>query len=184
MLTDDKSIDYSTPATQTLTQAQVHQVKPQLSDSENTTHSSSGPDSATHSLLETSSIKIIQPQQEGLEIRLPLSPPHRTSPVPPPSLQSPRTNIVADVSGLISEDEDTTQVVPTTINTDPPEPTGRKEILSPTPQVSNNVCSAIELMAKDLEPSEQRLCDKCGEVDFQLSTHTDWNQPHPGLATI
>ena len=53
--------------------------------------------------------------------------------------------------------------------------------MSPTPQVSNNVRSAIELTVKDLEPSEQRLCDKCGEVDFQLSTHTDWNQPHPGL---
>ena len=144
LLTDD----YSTPVTQTLTQAQVHQVKPQLLDSEDTNHSSSGPDSATDSSLETSSIEIIQPQQEGLEICLPLSPPHRTPPVPPPSLQSPRTNIVADVSGLISEDKDTTQVVPTTINADPPETTDRKEILSPTPQVSNNVCSAIELMEK------------------------------------
>ena len=160
---------------------QIHQAKPQLSDSEDTNHGSSGPDSATDSSLETSSIEIIQPQQEGLEIRLPLSPPHRTPSVPPPSPQSPRTNVVADVSGLISEDEDTTQVVPNTVNADSPEPTGRKEILSPAPQVSNNVCSAIELTVKDLEPSEQRLCDKCGEVDFQLSTHTDWNQPHPGL---
>ena len=64
-------------------------------------------------------------------------------------------------------------MVPTTVNADPLEPTGRKETLSPTPQVSNNVRSAIELTVKDLEPSEQRLCDKCGEVDFQLSTHTD-----------
>ena len=181
LLTDDESVDYSTPVTQTLTQAQVHQAKPQLSDSDDTNHSSSGPDSVTDSSLETSSIEIIQPQQEGLEICLPLSPPPRTPPVPPLSPQSPRTNIVADVSGLISEDEDTTQVVPTTVNADPPEPTGRKEILSPTPQVSNSVLSAIELTVKDLEPSEQHLCDKCGEVDFQLSTHTDWNQPHPGL---
>ena len=172
LLTDDESVDYSTPVTQTLTQAQIHQAKPQLSDSEDTNHGSSGPDSATDSSLETSSIEIIQPQQEGLEICLPLSPPHRTPPVPPPSPQSPRTNVVADVSGLISEDEDTTQVVPMTVNADPPEPTGRKETLSPTPQVSNNVRSAIELTVKDLEPSEQCLCDKCGEVDFQLSTHT------------
>ena len=143
LLTDDESVDYSTPVTQTLTQVQIHQAKPQLSDSEDTNHGSSRPDSATDSSLETSSIEIIQPQQEGLEICLPLSPPHRTPPVPPPSLQSLRTN-VADVSGLISEDEDTTQVVPTTVNADPPETTGRKETLSPTTQVSNNVRSAIE----------------------------------------
>ena len=154
LLTDDESVDYSTPATQTLTQVQIHQAKPQLSDSEDTNHGSSGPDSATDSSLESSSIEIIQPQQKGLEIRLPLSPPHRTPPVPPPSPQSPRTNVVADVSGLISEDEDTIQAVPTTVNADPPEPKGRKETLSPTPQVSNNVRSAIELTVKDLEPSE------------------------------
>ena len=159
----------------------MHQAKPQLSDSNDTNHSSSLPDSVTDSSLETSSIEIIQPQQEGLEICLPLSPPPRTPPVPPPSPQSPRTNIVAGVSGLISEDEDTTQVVPTSVNADPPEPTGRKEILSPMPQVSNSAHSAIELTAKDLETSEQHLCDKCGEVDFQLSTHTDWNQLHPRL---
>ena len=36
-------------------------------------------------------------------------------------------------------------------------------------------------MVKDLELSEQRITDKCGEVDFQLSNHQDWNQPNPQL---
>ena len=52
-----------------------------------------------------------------------------------------------------------------------PEIKGRKEILSPTPQVLQNVRSAIEVTAKDFEPSEQHIVDKCGEVDFQLSNH-------------
>ena len=41
--------------------------------------------------------------------------------------------------------------------------------------------SAIELPVKDLEPSEQHITDKCGEVNFQLSNHRDWNQPNPRL---
>ena len=48
---------------------------------------------------------------------------------------------------------------------------GRQETLSPTPRVPQSVRSAIELTVKDLEPSEQRITDKCGEVDFQLSNH-------------
>ena len=40
------------------------------------------------------------------------------------------------------------------------------------------VRSAIELAVKDFEPSEQRIIDKCGKVDFQLSNHRDWNQPN------
>ena len=55
---------------------------------------------------------------------------------------------------------------------------GRQETLSPTPQVSQTVRSAIELAVKDFELSEQRIIDKCGEVDFQLSNHRDWNQPN------
>ena len=54
---------------------------------------------------------------------------------------------------------------------------GRQETLSPTPQVSQTVQSAIELTVKVFEPSEQRIIDKCSEVDFQLSNHRDWNQP-------
>ena len=67
-------------------------------------------------------------------------------------------------------------VVPTT-----PDPKGRQETLSPTPQVPQSVQSAIELTVKDLEPSEQCITDKCGEVNFQLSNHQDWNQQNPQL---
>ena len=56
----------------------------------------------------------------------------------------------------------------------PPDLTGRQETLSPTPQVPQTVRSAIELTVKDFKPSEQRIIDKCGEVDFQLSNHRDW----------
>ena len=58
---------------------------------------------------------------------------------------------------------------------------GRRETLSPTPQGAQSVWSAIELNVKDLELSEQRIVDKCGEVDLQLSNHRDWSQPHPQL---
>ena len=90
-------------------------------------------------------------------------------------------NVVADISGLISEDEDTDQVVPPTINATAPESQGRQETLSPTPNVQNTVRSSIELTVKDLTVSKQRLCDKCGEIDFQLGNQTDWSQPHPRL---
>ena len=86
-----------------------------------------------------------------------------------------------DISGLILEDEDEEQVVPPTINAQTTEPQGRRETLSLMPNIVNTVWSAIELMVRDLAPSEQHICDKCCEVDFQLSNHTDWNQPHPGL---
>ena len=58
---------------------------------------------------------------------------------------------------------------------------GRQENLSPTPQVPQTVRSAIELTVKDFEPSEQRIIDKCGEVNFQLSNHRDWSQPNSRL---
>ena len=59
-----------------------------------------------------------------------------------------------------------------------PDVKGRQETLSPTPQVLQTVRSAIELAVKDFESSEQRIIDKCGEVDFQLSNHRDWNRPN------
>ena len=62
-----------------------------------------------------------------------------------------------------------------------PDVKGRQETLSPTPQVPQTVRSAIELTVKDFEPSEQRIIDKCGEVDFQLSNHRDWQQPNSRL---
>ena len=71
--------------------------------------------------------------------------------------------------------------MPPTVVTPTLDPKGRQETLSPTPQVPQSVWSAIELTVKDLELSEQRITDKCGEVDFQLSNHRDWNQPNPQL---
>ena len=38
--------------------------------------------------------------------------------------------------------------------------------------------SAIELTANDLQFSDQSITDRCGEVDFQLSNHRDWNKPN------
>ena len=73
------------------------------------------------------------------------------------------------------------QVVLPTVLTLTSEHQGRQETLSPTPQVPQSVWSAIELTAKDFEPSEQRIIDKCGEVDFQLSNHQDWSQPNISL---
>ena len=124
LLSKDESEDYSTPTPQTInTQVQVHQAKP-----EETSNSLS--DSATDSSLETSSIEVIQPSAEGLEIRRLDNPPPR---VPPPSPQSPHSNVVADISGLITEDDDSNQVVPPTINPVFPETEvqGRQEIYLP-----------------------------------------------------
>ena len=72
----------------------------------------------------------------------------------------------------MTEDEETgDDDVPPTETIVKPDVKGRQETLSPTPQVSQTVWSAIELTVKDFEPSEQRFIDKCGEVDFQLSNH-------------
>ena len=62
-----------------------------------------------------------------------------------------------------------------------PDVKGRQETLSPTPQVPQTVWSAIEVIVKDFEPSEQCIIDKCGEVNFQLSNHRDWSQPNSRL---
>ena len=83
---------------------------------------------------------------------------------------------------LLTEDEETAdQNVPPTDTPVTPDVKGRQETLSPTPQVSQTVRSAIEVTVKDFEPSEQRIIDKCGEVDFQLSNQRDWNQPNTRL---
>ena len=68
--------------------------------------------------------------------------------------------------------------MPPTVPPITPDLKGRKETLSPLPRVPQSVQSAIELTVKDLEPSEQRIIDKCGEADFQLSNHRVWNQPN------
>ena len=175
ILTDNDSVDYSPPKQQPLEpQVQVQNNIQQVSDSDKTNNST--PESATDSSLDTSSIEVIQPH-EGLEIKLPINPPQRA---PPNSPESPRTNIAVPIPhDLLTEDEETGDqaVLPTETPTTP-DLKGRQETLSPTPQVTLTVWSAIELTVKDLEPSEQRIIDKCGEVDFQLSNHRDWRQPN------
>ena len=59
--------------------------------------------------------------------------------------------------------------MPPTVTPTTPDLKGRQETLSPTPHVPQTVRSAIELTVKDLEPSEQRIIDKCGEVDCRFS---------------
>ena len=168
ILTDDDSFNYSPPKQQPLEpQVQVQNNKQQISDSDETNNST--PDIATDSSLDTSSIEVIQPN-EGLAIKLPNNPPKHALPNSP---ESPRTNVAVPVpQDLFTEDEETgdDDVTPTE-TTVTPEVKGRQKTLSPTPQVSQTVQSAIELTVKDFDPSEQRIIDKCGEVDFQLSNH-------------
>ena len=178
ILMDDDSVNYSAPRQQPLEpQVQIQNNNQQVSDSDEANNST--PESATDSSLDTLSIEVIQPN-EGLEIRLPINPPQRVLPNSP---ENPRTNVAVPVpDGLLTEDEETgDQVVPLTVVPTTPDLKGRRETLSPTPQVPQSVQSAIELTVKDLEPSEQCITDKCGEVDFQLSNHRDWNQPNPRL---
>ena len=170
LLTDDDSVDYSSPQQQPLEpQVQVHNNIQQVSDSDETNNST--PESATDSSLDTLSIEVIQPN-EGHEIRLPRDPSQRA---PPNSPESPRTNVAVPLpDDLLTEDEETAdQAVPPTETPTTPDLKGRQETLSPTPQVPQTVRSAIELTVKDFELSEQRIIDKCGEVDFQLSNHRD-----------
>ena len=129
VLTDDESVDYSLPKEQPLEpQVQVQNNNQQISDSDDTTHST--PESATDSSLDTSSIEVIQPH-EGLEIRLPINPPQRA---PPNSPESPRTNVAVPVpDDLFTEDEGTEDDnVPPTQTTGTPDVKGRQETLSPT----------------------------------------------------
>ena len=173
---DDESVDYSPPEQLPLEpQVSVRDNSQQISDSDETNKST--PEIATDSSLDTSSIEVIQPN-EALAIKLPHNPPQRA---PPNSPESPRTNVaVSTPQDLFTEDEDTEDdAVPPTTTTATTEVKGRKETLSPIPQVSQTVRSAIEVTAKDFDPSEQRIVDKCGEVDFQLSNHRDWQQPNP-----
>ena len=178
ILTDDESVDYSPPKQQPLElQIQVQHNNHQSSDSDETNNST--PESATDSSLDTSSIEVIQPH-DGLEIRLPINPPQRA---PPNSPESPRTNVAVPApDNLLTEDEETgDDDVPPNETTVTPDVKGRQETLSPTPQVPQTVRSAIELTVKDFEPSEQRIIDKCGEVDLHLSNHRDWQQPNSRL---
>ena len=99
LLSDDDSVDYSPTEQQTTAQIEVQQPTTEPLDNEET--STNSPDSATDSSLDTASIEVIQPSVEGLEIRRPDNPPPR---VPPTIPQSPRSNVAADISGLLTED--------------------------------------------------------------------------------
>ena len=178
ILTDDESVDYSPLKQQPLEpQVQVQNNSQEISDSDETNNST--PESATDSSLDTLSIEVIQPH-DGLEIKLPINPPQ---PAPPNSPESPRTNVAVPApDDLFTEDEGTgDDDVPLTETTVKPDVKGRQETLSPTPQVPQTVWSTIELTVKDFELSEQRIIDKCGEVDLQLSNHRDWQQPNSRL---
>ena len=178
ILSDEESVDYSPPEQQPLEpQVNVRNNSQQISDLDETNNST--PEIATDSSLDTLSIEVIQPN-EGLAIKLPHNPPQRA---PPNSPESPRTNVAVSIpQDLFTEDEETEDDdVPPTETTATPEVKGRQETLSPTPQVSQTVRSAIEVTVKNFEPSEQRIVDKCGEVDFQLSSHRNWQQPNPQL---
>ena len=175
LLTDDDSVDYSPPTQQPLEpQIQVQNKSQQVSDSDEA--NTSTPETTTDSSLDTSSIEVIQPS-EGHEIRLPQDPPQRA---PPNSPASPRTNVAVPVQDdlLTEQDETGAKAVQSTTPPTSPDLKGRQETLSPTPQVPQTVRSALELTVKDFKPSEQRIVDKCGEVDFQLSNHRDWTQPN------
>ena len=178
ILTDDDSVDSSPPNQQPLEpQVQVQNTVQSVSDSDELSNNTA--ECVTDSSLDTSSIEVIQPN-EGHEIRLPKDPPQRA---PPNSPESPRTNVAVPVpDDLLTEDEETgDQAVPPTVTPITLDLKGRQETLSPTPHVPQSVRSTIELTVKDLELSEQRIIDKCGEVDFQLSNHRDWSQPNPQL---
>ena len=178
LLTDDDSVDYSPPQQQPWEpQVQLQNNITQVSDSDETNNST--PQTATDSSLDTSSFEVIKPNA-GHKITLPKDPPQRA---PPNSPQSPRINVAVPIpDDLLTEDEETgDHAVSLTATSTTPNLKGRQETLSPTPQVPQTVQSAIELTVKDFEPSEQRIIDKCGEVDFQLSNHRDWSQPNSRL---
>ena len=175
ILTDDDNVDYSPPRQQPLEpQVQVQNKIQSVSDSDE--QSNTTPGSSTDSSLDTSSIEVIQPN-EGLEIRLPKDPPEWA---PPNSPEIPTTNVAVPVPDhLLTEDEDTgDQAVPPTVIPTSPDQKGGQETLSPTPHALQSVRSAIEITVEDFKPSEQRIIDKYGEVDFQLCNHRDWSKPN------
>ena len=173
LLSEDESVDYSTPQQPLQPHVQVQNQESQTPDSEDTSVSNS--DTVTDSSLDSSSIEVLQPGTR-LQIQLPINLPQRQ---PPTNPQSPTTNVaVPHNDSLITEDEDTgDQVVPPAVGAQTAEQ-GRHETLSPTPQNTQTISSEIELTLNDLETSDQCLTDKCAEIDFQLSNHTDWNQPN------
>ena len=158
ILSDDDSVHYSALRQQPLEpQVRIQDNNRPVSDSDEA--NISNPESSTDNSLNSSNIEVIQPNDviqpnQALKIRLLINLPQRA----PPNLpESPRTNVAVPIpDGLLTDDEEAgDQVVPPTVVTETPKPQGRPETLSPTPQVSQSVHSAIESTVKDLEPSEQ-----------------------------
>ena len=178
LLSEDKSVDYSTPSQPLQPTIQVQNQELQTPDSEDT--SVSNFDTVTDSSLDSSNIEVLQPYT-GLQIQLHINPPQRQPPTNPPT---PRTNVaVPHNDNLITDDEETgDQVVPPAVGAQTAEQ-GRRETLSPTPQNTQTIKSEIELTLNDLETSNQHLTDKCVEIDLQLSTHIARNQPNYRLRT-
>ena len=178
ILTDDDSVNYS-PQRQQPLEPQVQVQNKIQSPSDSDEQSNTTPGSVTDSSLDTSSIEVIQPN-EGLEIRLPIDLPQWAPPNTPEILT---TNVAVPMpDNLLTEDEDTgDQPVQPTVTSTSPDQKGRQETLSPTPNVLQSVWSAIEIAVEDFKPSDQRIIDKCGGVDFQLSNHRDWSKPNSRL---
>ena len=178
LLSEDESVDYSPPNQPLQLMVQVQNQELQTPDSDDT--SVSNPDTVTDSSLDSSSIEVLQPDT-GLQIQLPINLPQRQPPTNPPT---PRTNVaVPHNDNLITDYEETgDQVVPPAVGAQTAGQ-GRRETLSPTPQNTQTIQSEIELTLNDLETSNQRLTDKCTEIDLQLSTHIGWNKPNYRLRT-
>ena len=178
LLSEDESVDYSTPRQPLQPTVEVQNQIQQTQDSDHT--SASNPETVTDSSLDSSSIEVLHPDT-GLQIPLPTDPPQRQPPTHPPT---PRTNVaVPHNDNFITDDEDTgDQVVPPAVGAQTAEQ-GRRETLSPTPQNTQTIQSEIELTVNDLEISNQRLTDRCAEIDLQLSTHVDWKAPNYRLRT-
>ena len=170
LLSEDESVDYSTPC-QPLqptvqVQNQIHQNTGFL-----TIPVSVNPETVTDSSLDSSSIEVLQPDT-GLQIPLPINPPQRQPPTNPPT---PRTNVaVPHNDNLITDDEETgDQVVPPAVGAQTSEQGRCEDIISHPSETHKTIQSEIELTVNDLEMSNQRLTDKCAEIDLQLSTHVD-----------
>ena len=128
ILTDDDSVDYSTPRQQPLElQVRIQDNNQPLSDSDGANISNL--ESFTDSSLNSLSIKVIQPNDviqpnQALEITLLINLPQRALPNLP---ESPRTNVAVPIpDGLLTEDEEAgDQVVPPTVVTETQNPQGR-----------------------------------------------------------
>ena len=78
LLSEDKSVDYSTPRQPLQLTVEVQNQIQQTQDSDDT--NVSNPETVTDSSLDSSSIEVLQPDT-GLQIQLPINPPQRQPPI-------------------------------------------------------------------------------------------------------